>query len=82
MESIEQRHAGVAAGLFSTGRYAGSIVSAGLLALILGHGTGHAGTFFAVTAVVAGAAALLALRLGPPRTAAAIGPEPEPAASS
>jgi MFS family permease len=67
MEAVEQRHAGVAAGLYSTGRYAGSIVSAGLLALVLGHGTQHADAFFAVTAVAAAGAALLALRLGPPR---------------
>jgi multidrug resistance protein len=76
MEAVEQRHAGVAAGLFSTGRYAGSIVSAGLLALVLGHGTVDADVFFTVTAVAAAGAALLALRLGPPRFAAAIAPEP------
>jgi MFS family permease len=67
MEAVEQRHAGVAAGLYSTGRYAGSIVSAGLLALVLGHGTQHAGAFFAVTAVAAAGAVLLALRLSSPR---------------
>jgi MFS family permease len=67
MEAVEQRHAGVAAGLYSTGRYAGAIVSAGLLAALLGHGTQHAGAFFAVTCAAAGAATLLALRLGPPR---------------
>ena len=76
MEAVDQHHSGVAAGLYSTGRYAGSIVSAGLLALVLGHGTGHAGAFFAVTAVAAAGAALLALRLGPPRGAAAIAPAP------
>ncbi len=76
MEAVEQRHAGVAAGLFSTGRYAGSIVSAGLLALVLGHGTEHAGAFFAVTALAAAGATLLALRLGPPQRGAVV---PEPA---
>jgi MFS family permease len=67
MEAVEQRHAGVAAGLYSTGRYAGSIGSAALLALVLGDGTAHAGAFFAVTAVAAAGAALLALRLSPSR---------------
>lgn len=63
IEAVDQRHAGVAAGLFSTGRYAGAIVSALLLAALLGGGAAHAGAFFAVTAVAAGASALLALRL-------------------
>ncbi len=66
MESVQQRHAGVAAGLYSTGRYAGSIVSAGLLTLLLAGGSGHASLFFAVTAIAAAGAVLLALRLGPP----------------
>ena len=78
MEAVDERHAGVAAGLYSTGRYAGSIVSAALLALVLGHGTEHAGAFFAVTAVAAAGAALLALRLGP-GTGPALAAEPEPA---
>jgi MFS family permease len=64
LEAVEPRHAGVASGLFSTGRYAGSIVAALLLALVLGDGGAHAGAFFAVTAVAAGASALCALRLG------------------
>ncbi|HTN25832.1 MAG TPA: MFS transporter [Solirubrobacteraceae bacterium] len=76
MEAVDERHAGVAAGLYSTGRYAGSIGSAALLALVLGHGTAHAGAFFAVTAVAAAGAALLALRLGP---GGALTAEPEPA---
>ncbi|MFP5364883.1 MAG: MFS transporter [Thermoleophilia bacterium] len=63
IEAVAPRHAGVAAGLFSTGRYAGSIVSALLLAALLGDGGAHAGAFFAITAIAAGASALLALRL-------------------
>ncbi len=56
--------AGVASGLFSTGRYAGSIVAALLLAALLGGGgSAHAGAFFALTALAAGGSALLALRL-------------------
>ena len=71
IEAVDPRHAGVAAGLFSTGRYSGAIVSALLLAALLGHGSSHAVAFFAITAVAAGASALLALRLdgGPPRAA-------------
>ena len=49
------------------GRYAGAVVSAGLLAALLGHGTQDAAAFFAITCAAACAAAVLALRLGPPR---------------
>jgi DHA2 family methylenomycin A resistance protein-like MFS transporter len=63
LESVDPRDAGVASGLFSTGRYAGSLVAAGLLAALLGGGTAHAGTLFALTAVAAAAATALALRL-------------------
>lgn len=63
IEAVDPRHAGMAAGLFSTGRYAGSIVSALLLAALLGHGSAHAVAFFAIIAAIAAAAALLALRL-------------------
>jgi len=63
IEAVDPRHAGMAAGLFSTDRYAGSIVSALLLAALLGHGSAHAVAFFAIIAAAAAAAALLALRL-------------------
>ena len=76
MESVQQRHAGVAAGLYSTGRYAGSIVSAGLLALLLGGSSEHASAFFALTAVAAAGAALLALRLGPSGRSGEVAAEP------
>jgi MFS family permease len=68
IEAVDPRHAGVASGLYSTGRYAGAIVAALLLAVLLGDGGagGHAAAFFAITAVAAGASALLSLRLGPP----------------
>jgi MFS family permease len=72
IESVPERHAGVAAGLFSTGRYAGAIVSAALLALVLGDGTEHASAFFAIAAVGAAGAVLLALRLGAPREGAVV----------
>ena len=45
IESVHARHAGVAAGLFSSGRYAGSIVSALLLGALLGRGESHAAAF-------------------------------------
>jgi len=64
IEAVAPRHAGVAAGLFSTARYGGSIVSALLLATLLGGGSEHAQAFFAVAALSAGGAAWLALRLG------------------
>lgn len=70
IEAVAPRDAGVAAGLFSTARYGGSIVSALLLATLLGGGSEHAQAFFAVAALSAAGAALLALRLGgPPRLA-------------
>jgi len=75
IEAVDPRHSGVAAGLFSTGRYAGSIVAALLLALLLGHGSEHAVAFFAITATAAGGSALLALRLG----GGAARPAPDPA---
>ncbi|HWC25567.1 MAG TPA: MFS transporter [Solirubrobacteraceae bacterium] len=62
IEAVAQRDAGFAAGLFSTGRYAGSVVSALLLAALLGGGD-HAAAFFAIVAAAAAASALLALRL-------------------
>jgi MFS family permease len=64
VEAVDPGDAGLASGLFSTGRYTGSIVSAGLLAGVLGHGGAHAATLFALTAATAAAAAVLALRLG------------------
>lgn len=79
MESVPPRHAGVAAGLYSTGRYAGSIVSALLLALVLGDGSEHATAFFAIAAVAAAGAVALALRLGPPLANESMAAEPEPA---
>jgi DHA2 family methylenomycin A resistance protein-like MFS transporter len=72
MESVPERHAGVAAGLFSTGRYAGAVVSAALLALVLGDGTEHASAFFAIASGAALGAVLLALRLGAPREGAVV----------
>jgi MFS family permease len=63
VESVDARDAGVASGLFSTGRYMGSIVSAGLIAVLLGHGAGHPAALFTVTAAAALAATVMALRL-------------------
>jgi MFS family permease len=81
MEAVPQRHAGVAAGLYSTGRYAGSIVSALLLALVHGDGSEHATAFFAIAAVAAAGAVALALRLGPPLANESMAAAPEPASS-
>lgn len=55
LESLAARHAGVAAGVFSTSRYLGSIASAAILAAILGSTSGSAryGAFFAVAAAAA-----------------------------
>ena len=64
IEAVAPRHAGVAAGLFSTARYGGSIVAALLLATLLGGGSEHAQAFFAIAALSAGGSMLLALRLG------------------
>ena len=44
----------------------GSILSSALLAVLLGHGTDHAGALFAVTTATALLAAALALRLDSP----------------
>ena len=66
VEAVDPRDAGVASGLYSSGRYTGSILSSALLAVLLGHGTDHAGALFAVTTVTALLAAALALRLDSP----------------
>ena len=39
VEAVDPRDAGIASGLFSSGRYTGSILSSALLAVLLGHGT-------------------------------------------
>jgi EmrB/QacA subfamily drug resistance transporter len=66
VSAAEVRDAGVAAGLFSTSRYAGSIVGTALLAGPLApaaHGTGGFGALFAVLVTAAAASAIVALRL-------------------
>jgi MFS family permease len=69
IEAVDPADTGLASGLFSTGRYAGSIVAALLLGALLGHGSEHAGTLFALTTLAAVAAAALTLRLPAPRPA-------------
>jgi MFS family permease len=82
IEAVDPADAGLASGLFSTGRYAGSIVSALLLGALLGHDSGHAATLFALTTAAALAAAALALRLGGPDRPAAVVPVVKQARSS
>jgi MFS family permease len=77
VESLPARDAGVAAGMFGTGRYLGSIASASLVAALLGGGAHHASALFAITVAAALGAALLGLAL-PGRTAR-LAAEPAPA---
>jgi MFS family permease len=81
VESLAARDAGVAAGIYSTGRYLGSIGSAALVAGLLGAGTDHAGTLFALSALAAMASAVVALALpGRPVARPAVRPVTVPSA--
>jgi predicted MFS family arabinose efflux permease len=80
MAAVEPGSAGVAAGVYSTSRYAGSIAGTALLAGPLApaaHGTAGFGTLFAVLVAAAGASAAAAALL-PGRAA----PELSPAAGA
>ncbi len=63
IEAVAAADAGLASGVYSTGRYLGSIVSAILLATLLGDSAGAAATLFAIAAAAATIAAALALTL-------------------
>jgi len=63
VESVGKGEAGVAAGLFSTSRYLGSIIGSSLLAGMLAPAGGGAGVVFALAVGAAGAATLSALAL-------------------
>jgi EmrB/QacA subfamily drug resistance transporter len=66
LESAPARQAGVASGVFSTGRYLGSITGASLLAALIGDATAGKGSFTAVFSMVTAAsvaAVLLSLLL-------------------
>lgn len=73
VEALDSRDAGVAAGLFATGRYIGGIAAASLVAAsVTGEGGGDYTTLFAVAVAAAGLAALLTTALpGRPRLAPA-----------
>lgn len=67
LESLPPGDAGTASGVFSTGRYLGSITSAGMIAgLVHAHSVTGFGTLFVLTTVAAGASALLATALPRP----------------
>ncbi len=74
IESLEARHAGVASGIFSAGRYLGGIVAASLVAATA-TGGGDYGQLFGIEAVAAALSALLALAL-PGRATAMPAAEP------
>lgn len=71
IEAVEPSDSGVAAGIFSTNRYLGSIVGSGVLAGLLGPASDGSAGFGAVFAMAAGAALLsvLAAAALPPGTA-------------
>jgi MFS family permease len=71
VEALEPRHAGVASGIFSTGRYLGGIAAASLVAALVNGARAGYGTLFTIeTAAAALLSTLLAFAL-PGRTAAA-----------
>ena len=73
VEALDPRDAGVAAGIFSTGRYVGGIAAASLVAALVSGGRGAYGLLFALETAAAATSALLALGL--PGRAAATVPE-------
>lgn len=68
VEALEPSRAGVASGIFSTGRYLGGIAAAGLVAALVNSAQPDYGKLFAVAAAAALLSTLLALAL-PGRTA-------------
>ena len=63
VEALDPRHAGVASGIFSTGRYLGGIAAASLVAGLVSGGAGDYGLLFTIETVAALASTLLALML-------------------
>ena len=64
VEAVDGCDAGVASGLYSTGRYLGSVGAAALLAVVLGDG-GHAAALFGIAGGAAVAAFAFALAISP-----------------
>ena len=63
VEALEPRHAGVASGIFSTGRYLGGIAAASLVAAMANGAQGDYGTLFAIETAAALLSTVLALAL-------------------
>ncbi|HEX2128151.1 MAG TPA: MFS transporter [Solirubrobacterales bacterium] len=74
VEALEARHAGVASGIFSTGRYMGGIAAASLVAGLITAGARY-GLLFSIEAAAALLSTLLACGL-PGRARSAAGEEP------
>ena len=72
VEALDPSHAGVASGLFYTGRYLGGIAAASLVAALVNGGQPNYGALFTIEAVAALLSTLLALalpgRVRPPKT--------------
>lgn len=75
VEALDPRHAGVASGIFSTGRYLGGIAAAGLVAALVNGGRGDYGKLFTIATAAALLSALLALAL-PGRARSPVTKEP------
>ena len=69
VEALEPRHAGLASGIFSTGRYLGGIAAASLVAALVSGAQADYGTLFAIASAAALLSTLLAFAL-PGRAAA------------
>lgn len=80
LEALDPRDAGIASGIFSTGRYLGGIAAASLVAVTLGGGGGDYGLLFTIELAAAWLSAALALAL-PGRVVRPV-PEPAPARAS
>jgi EmrB/QacA subfamily drug resistance transporter len=63
VEALQPRHAGVASGIFSTGRYLGGIAAASLVGGLVSSGGGHYGLLFTIETAAALLSMLLAFAL-------------------
>ena len=75
VEALDPRHAGVASGIFSTGRYLGGIAAASLVAALVNGGRGDYGKLFTIETAAALLSALLVLAL-PGRSPSPVTEEP------
>jgi EmrB/QacA subfamily drug resistance transporter len=78
LEALDARHAGMASGIFSTGRYLGGIAAASLVAALVNGASADFGALFTIEAAAALLSTLLALALPGRRRASVEGATARP----